>query len=80
MKLTFIKGGPHTYQLTGHDYMLSGDSLANREQKAFVMKQVYSPKDGMDEVRKFYEGVTTNLIRERSHKLRSGYQIDAVAE
>ena len=60
--------------------MLSGDSPADAEQRVFVGKALYSPAHGLEEIRSLYEKITTDLITEKSRKLRTGYQIDLVAE
>lgn len=73
-------GGPHTFYLTGHDYMLSGDTPANASQKAFVKDAVYSPQNGLDEIRRFYEDITTKLIHENSRTLGDFNQLDVVRE
>ncbi|KAJ9651806.1 hypothetical protein H2198_008931 [Neophaeococcomyces mojaviensis] len=73
-----VPWGPHTSYLTGNDYMLSGDKPSNAEQKAFVWNAVYCPKTGLQEVRKFYEALTTQLVEIKSEKLRDRwYQLDA---
>lgn len=74
-------GGEHTYQLTGHDYMLSGDRPANAKQRKEMNAALYKPQDTLDEVRKFYETVTADLIRKNKRKLGTQtYQIDIVQE
>jgi hypothetical protein len=74
-------GGPHTKYLTGQDYMLSGDAPANAEQRKFVDNAVYCPKNhGQDEIRQFYETLTTKLVKKHSNKLRNTYTLDAVRE
>ncbi|KAF7594156.1 hypothetical protein BBP40_010005 [Aspergillus hancockii] len=75
-----VPWGPHTYQLTRHDYMLSGDSSANAEQRAFVKDCLYKPTNGLEEVRQFYENVTLELLRQYSRKLGSSYQVDIVRD
>lgn len=60
--------------------MLSGDKPANAQQKSFVRNAVYGPQEGLDEVRQFYERITTDLVHQQSHKLRQQYQLDAVRE
>jgi len=75
-----LKGGKHTSELTHHDYMLSGDTVANTQQRLFVRECLYKPEHGLDEVRQFYESITTTLIRKHSHKLGGSYQMDIVAE
>ncbi|KAI9829319.1 MAG: hypothetical protein M1819_006382 [Sarea resinae] len=75
-----VPWGPHTHYLTGHDYMLSGDSPTNAEQKKFVSNAVYCPHDGLNEIRQYYEKLTTDLVLDKSHKLRHSYQLDVVAD
>lgn len=60
--------------------MLSGDSPANAEQKVFVKNAVYKPQGGLDEIRQYYEVITTKLIHENSRKLGDVYQLDIVRE
>ncbi|KAH0556381.1 hypothetical protein GP486_005695 [Trichoglossum hirsutum] len=75
-----VPWGPHTYYLTGHDYMLSGDKPENAKQRAFVDHAVYGPSKGLDEIRQFYESLTRKLVLEQSHKLRRSYQLDIVRD
>ena len=74
-----VPWGAHTYYLTGHDYMLSGDKPVNFKQKTEVWRQTYCPKDWEKEVQVFYEDLTTQLITVRSQALHSNgsYQLDA---
>ena len=60
--------------------MLSGDKPANAEQKKFVGNAIYSPHQGLEEVRQFYESLTTSLVHQKSHKLGESYQLDFVKE
>ncbi|KAH7112773.1 heme peroxidase family protein [Dactylonectria estremocensis] len=71
-----VPWGPHTFQLTHHDYMLSGDSPANARQRVVVQDCLYSPENGLEEVRRFYEETTTKLIRQNSRKIGDSYQVD----
>ena len=76
-----VPWGPHTFYLTKHDYMLSGDTPADAEQHEAVVNAVYCPAGGPDEIRKFYEALTTQLIEVGSETLREGwYQLDAVRD
>jgi hypothetical protein len=75
-----FEGGKHTFQLTSHDYMLSGDLPANTQQRYFVNNCLYRPENGLAEVRKYYESVTSSLLRRHSNKLRGSYQVDIVRE
>ena len=60
--------------------MLSGDKPANAKQRAEVKEAIFRPTDIFDEVRRFYEDVTTDLIRKNGRKLGNSYQIDIVKE
>lgn len=60
--------------------MLSGDLPANAEQKVFVKNAVYSPQNGLDEIRRYYEEITTKLIHENSRTLGNFIQLDVVRE
>ncbi|KPM39214.1 Psi-producing oxygenase A [Neonectria ditissima] len=75
-----VPWGPHTFQLTQHDYMLSGDSPANARQRVEVQRCLYSPKDGLEEVRRFYQDITTKLLQQRSRKIGDTYQVDVVKD
>ncbi|KIV87049.1 hypothetical protein PV11_02620 [Exophiala sideris] len=68
----------HTYYLTHHDYMLSGDKPANTAEREEVQKDIYCPVNGLKEVQTFYEDLTTQLVVARSERLRGEwYQLDA---
>jgi hypothetical protein len=60
--------------------MLSGDSKANSQQRAFVKGCLYRPENALNEVRKFYEATTLSLIHQYSRKLGGSYQVDVVRE
>jgi hypothetical protein len=60
--------------------MLSGDSPANARQRVVVQDCLYSPKNGLEEVRRFYEETTAKLIRQNSRKIGDSYQVDVVKE
>ncbi|KAI9928451.1 hypothetical protein MW887_002496 [Aspergillus wentii] len=75
-----VPWGEHTYQLTGHDYMLSGDTPDDAAQRIFVKECLYRPHDALDQVRRFYEATTTDLIKKHSRKLGNSYQVDFVKE
>ncbi|KIW81777.1 hypothetical protein Z517_04803 [Fonsecaea pedrosoi CBS 271.37] len=73
-----VPWGPHTFYLTHQDYMLSGDSAANATQRKEVEKALYCPVNGLAQVQKFYEDLTTQLVVARSERLRGEwYQLDA---
>ncbi|KAM0280201.1 hypothetical protein ACHAQH_004158 [Verticillium albo-atrum] len=75
-----VPWGPHTFQLINRDYMLSGDSPANARQRETVKKCLYAPKDGLDQVRQFYEATTAKFIRQYSRKMGKSYQVDIVRD
>ncbi len=60
--------------------MLSGDTPANARQRVLVKECLYSPKDGLDQVRRFYEATTAKLIRQHSRRMGDSYQVDIVKE
>ncbi|KIW99798.1 uncharacterized protein Z518_10726 [Rhinocladiella mackenziei CBS 650.93] len=73
-----VPWGLHTYYLTHHDYMLSGDSVANATQRIDVHNAMYCPANGLNQVQTFYEDLTTQLVVARSERLRGEwYQLDA---
>ncbi|ETI20690.1 hypothetical protein G647_07032 [Cladophialophora carrionii CBS 160.54] len=73
-----VPWAPHTYYLTHHDYMLSGDTEANAAQRKEVQNAMYCPVNGLAQVQKFYEDLTTQLVVARSERLRGEwYQLDA---
>ncbi|KAJ5670081.1 uncharacterized protein N7477_005444 [Penicillium maclennaniae] len=75
-----VPWGLHTFEVTHHDYMLSGDSAANTEQRRFVNECLYEPKSMLEEVRQLYESITTDLLRGHSRKLENSYQVDIVRD
>lgn len=73
-----VPWGPHTYYLTKHDYMLSGDKPSNTAQRKDVQNALYCPVNGLKQVQTFYEDLTTQLVVARSERLRGEwYQLDA---
>ena len=75
-----MTGAQHMFQLTQHDYMLGGDTAANTRQRLLLNECLYSPQDGLAQVRRFYEETTTKLIQQHSRKIGDWYQVDIVRE
>ncbi|KAH8668546.1 heme peroxidase [Xylariales sp. PMI_506] len=75
-----VPWGPHLYELIHHDWMLSGDKPWDTAQKSLCMHALYDPTTGLDQIRNFYNTVTTELIRKKSVKMRDYYQIDAIRD
>ena len=76
-----VPWGPHIKQLTGNDYMLGVDTDAGTVQRSEVAHAIDCPVNGLEQVRLFYEELTTELIETRSDKLRGEwYQLDAVRD
>jgi hypothetical protein len=76
-----VPWGPHIKHLTGQDYMLGVDTTAGAVQKSEITHAVYCPAKGLEEVRLFYEDLTTQLVEGRSESLRGDwYQLDAVRD
>ena len=61
--------------------MLGGDKPADFAQHKQWIKAMYSkPTEQKRQIRRLFETITTDLLRERTHKTRHGYQVDAIAE
>lgn len=61
--------------------MLSGDGPQEAVQKSEVLNAMYCPVHWEDQVRKFYEDLTTQLVETKSERLRDNwFQLDAVRE
>jgi hypothetical protein len=67
-------------KLIDHDWMVSGDKPWSAKQKQICMHALYDPIQGLNQIRDFYDTVTTNLIKTKSIKLRDRYQIDLVRD
>jgi linoleate 8R-lipoxygenase/9,12-octadecadienoate 8-hydroperoxide 8R-isomerase len=63
----------------GVDYCLAGDGPKNAESRKIVMHGLY-PKDWHAEVKKFYEDMTAQLMKEYSYKMGNAYQVDIVRD
>ncbi|RDW90314.1 peroxidase/cytochrome P450 family protein [Aspergillus mulundensis] len=76
-----VPWGKNIYHLTQHDYMLSGDSVANAEQRTFMAERLYRVPDALEQFRRFYEAITADLVRKYSKRLGdSMYQVDIVRD
>jgi hypothetical protein len=75
-----VPWGRHVYELINRDWMLSGDEPWNANQKKICYHALYDPVKGLDQIRDFYDTVTTDLITTKSIKLRDRYQIDLVRD
>jgi hypothetical protein len=76
-----VPWGPHTYYLTHADYMLSGDKPSNVAQHKEILNDMYCPVNGLAQVQRFYEDLTTQLVVARSERLRGEwYQLDACSD
>jgi hypothetical protein len=61
--------------------MLSGDEPQNAAQRSDVLNAIYCPIHWEEQVRTFYEDVTTQLVEAKSERLRGNlFQLDAVRE
>jgi hypothetical protein len=61
--------------------MLSGDGPEEAVQKSEILNAMYCPVHWEEEVRKFYEDLTTQLVETKSKRLRDDrFQLDAVNE
>ena len=69
---------PRIQAWSGYAYMLRDDSRASAKERADIQNALYQPRDGLHEIRQFYEILTMQLVRQNSAKLGKSYQIDAV--
>jgi len=61
--------------------MLGGDTPYDFAQhKQWTSAMYGSPGEQKRQMRKLFETITVDLLRERTHKTRHGYQVDAIAE
>jgi len=75
-----IPWGPHICEMTKQDYMISDDKPANKQQREEMLADLYGPKHGLDQIAKFYEATTLNMIQQKSYQLGGCYEVDAVRE
>lgn len=67
--------------LGGGHFMLASDRPKNHEQRRHVEDALRCPRHWENEMRKLFSTTTTDVLREKSHKMRSGsYMVDLVAE
>ncbi|KAA8898494.1 putative fatty acid oxygenase PpoA [Sphaerosporella brunnea] len=75
-----VPWGPHIYQMTNQDYMLSGDEPANKKGRDDMVACMYGPKGGLDQITKFYEDTTLKLLKQKSYRIGSSYEVDVVRD
>ena len=63
----------------GSDFMLSGDSPVNAKSRELMGKALYRDK-WHQEIQKFYENITLELLRQKSYKLAGVNQVDIVRD
>lgn len=63
------------------DFMLSGDTKSNAEQKKFVRDRLYLGNvDWKEQIKQFYTDTTRDLIRNKSYHIGGCYMVDAVRD
>ncbi|KAF8538686.1 fatty acid oxygenase [Trichophaea hybrida] len=75
-----VPWGPHVHELTGRDYMLSGDQPSNYQEKDGWVKSLYGPQNSVEEIEKFYEVTTWKMLKDKSYSAGKGFRIDAVRD
>lgn len=60
--------------------MLSGDAPANNKLREEFDEALSRPCDTLEQVRRFYEATTVDLIHKNKRLLGKSYQIDVVKE
>jgi len=79
-KRFYVPWGPHIYEISGHDYMLSGDQPSNYQEKVEFEKCLYGPENGVEEIGKFCEVTAWKMLKEKSYSAGKGFRVDAVRE
>jgi hypothetical protein len=74
--------GPAIKELTGTEYMLSGDTKALAEQHVKLHDSICGPgvKGGLQAIWDFFESTTLDLIKRSAFKLGGFSEMDAVRE
>lgn len=63
------------------DFMLSGDTKSNSEQKQFVRERLYlSGVDWKAQIKQFYVDTTRELLRKKTYHIGGNYMVDAVRD
>lgn len=63
------------------DFMLSGDTKSNAEQRKFVRDRFYLGNvDWKAQIKQFYIDITKELIRNKSYHIGGSYRVDAVRD
>jgi len=75
-----VPWGPHITQMTGQDFILADDKPANKQMRDDMLKNLFSPADGINQIAEFYEGEMTQLLQDKSYRLGNFYEVDAVRE
>lgn len=70
--------GPAIMGLTGREYMLSGDTQANRDQHARLHKEIIGVKGSEKAIWDFYVQITNELIQDSSFQIGDYFEVDAV--
>ena len=60
--------------------MLGWDNDASIQQHKAVARALYSPTEGLGQMRQYYETIVTDLILQNSYRLRDTYQLDSVRD
>jgi hypothetical protein len=63
----------------GANYCLAGDGAANKKSRDLVMHGLY-PSKWKSEVKKFYEDITTQLLRRNAYRIGNKYQVDIIRD
>jgi hypothetical protein len=78
-----VPWGPHIKAITKADiYMLGSDNAhAFAQHKQWIdAMNVHNDFQSLQDIRDLFETITKDLIRERTVKTRTGYQVDAISE
>ncbi|KAK6337318.1 hypothetical protein TWF730_002723 [Orbilia blumenaviensis] len=68
------------YMMSGHTWMLSGDTDMNADQRADMHHAIYGPSTWHRQVFEFYEQKTAEMLKRHSYSIGKSQMVDAVRD
>ncbi|KAF3905007.1 hypothetical protein AA313_de0203095 [Arthrobotrys entomopaga] len=73
-------GASFDYMMSGHTWMLSGDSDMHTDQRADMHHAIYGPSSWAKQIFEFYEHKTTEMLKKHSYTISGNQMVDAVRD
>ncbi|KAK6544846.1 hypothetical protein TWF694_001527 [Orbilia ellipsospora] len=73
-------GASFDYMMSGHTWMLSGDSDMHTDQRADMHHAIYGPSNWNKQIFEFYEHKTTEMLKKHSYTISGNQMVDAVRD